>query len=158
MKKLIILSMAALTLTACSSTDLSSKISSVKEKASKVFTSNLKQDLNGREFKLVSEGYGRAVTIGFKDNRVFGNSGINRYFGTYEISGNKFNFSDFGLTRMGGSEDEMIKELKFLTNLKHNTAVKLEENVLTLTSEEGFIMEFRDVKATVNEIETSKKK
>ena len=31
-------------------------------------------------------------------------SGINRYFGTYQVSGGKFIFSEFGLTRMAGSE------------------------------------------------------
>jgi len=73
---------------------------------------NLKEQLNGREFIIVTEGYNSKTSIGFKGDRVYGFSGINRYFGTYQISGGKFIFSDFGLTQMAGSEEEMTKELQ----------------------------------------------
>lgn len=154
MKKIIILSMAVLALSACTGGEKIPVLSTVKEKVEKVatatanvFSSNLKQDLNNKEFKIESEGYGKNSTIGFEGNRVFGSSGINRYFGTFEVKGDKLVFSQFGLTKMAGSQEEMIKELKFLTNLKDNANAKLEGDTLTLTSDAGMVMVFKYSKA-----------
>ena len=41
----------------------------------------------------------------------------------------------------------MIQELKYLTNLKDNENIKLEGDILTLTSEQGLSMTFKDVNA-----------
>ena len=112
---------------------------------------NLKEQLNGREFIIVTEGYNSKTSIGFKGNRVYGFSGINRYFGTYQVSGGKFIFSEFGLTRMAGSEKEMTQELKFLDILKNNKSVKLSEDTLTLISTEGIELIFKDPKAAVTQ-------
>ena len=133
MKKLLILGIAALALTACTDTKvpfLSSKSGNTNSSSNASGTSvglfaNLKEQLNGREFIIVTEGYNSKTSIGFKGDRVYGFSGINRYFGTYQVSGGKFIFSEFGLTRMAGSEKEMTQELKFLDILKNNKSVKL---------------------------------
>ena len=159
MKKLLILGIAALALTACTDTKvpfLSSKSGNTNSSSNASGTSvglfaNLKEQLNGREFIIVTEGYNCKTSIGFKGNRVYGFSGINRYFGTYQVSGGKFIFSEFGLTRMAGSEKEMTQELKFLDILKNNKSVKLSEDTLTLISTEGIELIFKDPKAAVTQ-------
>jgi len=78
-----------------------------KKSAVDKFFANLKEQLNGREFIIVTEGYNSKTSIGFKGDRVYGFSGINRYFGTYQVSGGKFVFGEFGLTRMAGSESDI---------------------------------------------------
>ena len=159
MKKLLILGIATLALTACTDTKvpfLSSKSNSTNSSSNAsassvgIFT-NLKEQLNGREFIIVTEGYNSKTSIGFKGDRVYGFSGINRYFGTYQVSGGKFVFGEFGLTRMAGSESEMTLELKFLDILKNNKSVKLSGDTLTLTSTEGIELVFKDPKAAATQ-------
>ena len=141
-------------LTACTEVNVpflsSTKTESSSSSSAPVFAS-LKEQLNGREFIIVTEGYNSKTSIGFKGDRVYGFSGINRYFGTYQISGGKFVFGEFGLTRMAGSESEMTLELKFLDILKNNKSVKLSGDTLTLTSTEGIELVFKDPKAAVTQ-------
>ena len=154
MRKLLILGIAALALTACTDTKvpfLSSKSGNTNSSssASTGIFANLKEQLNGREFIIVTEGYNSKTSIGFKGDRVYGFSGINRYFGTYQISGGKFVFGEFGLTTLPGTQEAMTQELKFLDTLKKNKSIKLSGDTLTLTSTEGVELIFKDPKAAV---------
>ena len=156
MKKLLILGIAALALTACTDTKvpfLSSKSNNTNSSSSSstgIFA-NLKEQLNGREFIIVTEGYNSKTSIGFKGDRVYGFSGINRYFGTYQISGGKFIFGEFGLTTLPGTQEAMTQELKFLDILKNNKSIKLSGDTLTLISTEGIELNFKDPKAAVTQ-------
>lgn len=161
MKKILILSTLVLALTACTTAEISDKISSLKSGVSKVTDTilpNLKQELNGREFKILGDEYNKEVSIGFEENRFFGYSGINRYFGQYEINGGKLVIEDMGLTKMAGKEQDMILELKFLTILKDNKSIKLEGDKLILISNEDFKLEFKDVNAKEEVQEIKRKK
>ena len=139
MKKFLILGIVAVALTACTDVKVpfmsSAKTESSSSSSTSVFAS-LKEQLNGREFFIVTDGYNKKASIGFQGDRVYGFSGINRYFGDYQVSGGKLVFGEFGLTRMGGSQDEMTKELQFLDLLKNNKSVKLSGGTLTLISNE----------------------
>ena len=154
MKKFLILGIVAVALTACTDVKVpfmsSAKTESSSSSSTSVFAS-LKEQLNGREFRIVSDDYNKQVSIGFKGDRVYGFSGINRYFGDYQVSGGKLVFGEFGLTRMGGSQDEMTKELQFLDLLKNNKSVKLSGGTLTLISNEGIELVFKDPKAVNTE-------
>jgi len=150
MKKFLILGIVAVALTACTDVKVpfmsSAKTESSSSSSTSVFAS-LKEQLNGREFIIVTDGYNKKASIGFQGDRVYGFSGINRYFGDYQVSGGKLVFGEFGLTRMGGSQDEMTKELQFLDLLKNNKSVKLSGGTLTLISNEGIELVFKDPKA-----------
>jgi len=150
MKKILILGIVAVALTACTDVKVpfmsSAKTESSSSSSTSVFAS-LKEQLNGREFFIVTDGYNKKASIGFQGDRVYGFSGINRYFGDYQVSGGKLVFGEFGLTRMGGSQDEMTKELQFLDLLKNNKSVKLSGGTLTLISNEGIELVFKDPKA-----------
>ncbi len=154
MKKFLILGIVAVALTACTDVKVpfmsSAKTESSSSSSTSVFAS-LKEQLNGREFVIVTEGYNKKTSIGFQGDRVYGFSGINRYFGDYQVSGGKLVFGEFGLTRMGGSQDEMTKELQFLDLLKNNKSVKLSGGTLTLISNEGIELVFKDPKAVNTE-------
>ena len=151
MKKFLILGIIAAALTACTDVKVPFMSSAKTESSSSTSTStpvfaSLKEQLNGREFMIVTDGYNKQVSIGFKGDRVYGFSGINRYFGNYQISGGKFVFDDFGLTQMAGSEEEMTKELQFLDLLRKNKSIKLSGDTLTLQSTEGIELVFKKVK------------
>ncbi|ASG27931.1 META domain-containing protein [Fusobacterium polymorphum] len=150
MKKILILGIVAVALTACTDVKVpfmsSAKTESSSSSSTSIFAS-LKEQLNGREFFIVTDGYNKKASIGFQGDRVYGFSGINRYFGDYQVSGGKLVFGEFGLTRMGGSQDEMTKELQFLDLLKNNKSVKLSGGTLTLISNEGIELVFKDPKA-----------
>ena len=156
MKKFLILGIVAVALTACTDVKVPFMSSAKTESSSSTSSStpvfaSLKEQLNGREFRIVSDDYNKQVSIGFKGDRVYGFSGINRYFGEYQVSGGKLVFGEFGLTRMGGSQEEMTKELQFLDLLKKNKSVKLSGGTLTLISTEGIELVFRDPKAVNTE-------
>ena len=156
MKKFLILGIVVVALTACTDVKVPFMSSAKTESSSSTSSStpvfaSLKEQLNGREFMIVTDGYNKQVSIGFKGDRVYGFSGINRYFGNYQISGGKFVFDDFGLTQMAGSEEEMTKELQFLDLLKNNKSVKLSGGTLTLISNEGIELVFKDPKAVNTE-------
>ena len=151
MKKFLILGITAVALTACTDVKVPFMSSAKTESSSSTSSStpvfaSLKEQLNGREFVIVTDGYNKQVSIGFKGDRVYGFSGINRYFGNYQISGGKFVFDDFGLTQMAGSEEEMTKELQFLDLLRKNKSIKLSGDTLTLLSTEGIELVFRRTK------------
>ena len=151
MKKFLILGIVAVALTACTDVKVPFMSSAKTESSSSTSSStpvfaSLKEQLNGREFMIVTDGYNKQVSIGFKGDRVYGFSGINRYFGNYQISGGKFVFDDFGLTQMAGSEEEMTKELQFLDLLRKNKSIKLSGDTLTLLSTERIELVFKKVK------------
>ena len=151
MKKFLILGLVTVALTACTDVQVPFMSSAKTESSSSTSSStpvfaSLKEQLNGREFMIVTDGYNKQVSIGFKGDRVYGFSGINRYFGNYQISGGKFVFDDFGLTQMAGSEEEMTKELQFLDLLRKNKSIKLSGDTLTLVSTEGIELVFKKTK------------
>ena len=154
MKKFLILGLVTVALTACTDVQVpfmsSAKTESSSSSSTSVFAS-LKEQLNGREFFIVTDGYNKKASIGFQGDRVYGFSGINRYFGDYQVSGGKLVFGEFGMSRQGASEEEMTKELQFLDLLKKNKSVKLSGGTLTLISTEGIELVFRDPKAVNTE-------
>ena len=154
MKKFLILGIVAVALTACTDVKVpfmsSAKTESSSSSSTSVFAS-LKEQLNGREFFIVTDGYNKKASIGFQGDRVYGFSGINRYFGDYQVSGGKLVFGEFGMSRQGASEEEMTKELQFLDLLKKNKSVKLSGGTLTLISNEGIELVFKDPKAVNTE-------
>ena len=156
MKKFLILGLVTVALTACTDIQVPFMSSAKTESSSSTSSStpvfaSLKEQLNGREFVIVTEGFNKKASIGFQGDRVYGFSGINRYFGDYQVSGGKLVFGEFGMSRQGASEEEMTKELQFLDLLKKNKSVKLSGGTLTLISTEGIELVFRDPKAVNTE-------
>ena len=93
---------------------------------------------------------GESEKIEFKENAKT-NTYIKTVVAFANGNGGKLVFGEFGLTRMGGSQDEMTKELQFLDLLKNNKSVKLSGGTLTLISNEGIELVFKDPKAVNTE-------
>ena len=92
----------------------------------------------GKEYKLQNE------------NRFFGKSAINNYFGSYTLDGDKITFGPAGATMMAGPQELMTAEqeyLQFLPTVKH---FKLDGEKLTLSGADGKELVFEET-GTVSE-------
>jgi heat shock protein HslJ len=56
-------------------------------------------------------------TIEFAEDRVSGTGGCNRFFGGYQVDGDRLAFTGMGVTRMACEEDVMRREDEFLAVL-----------------------------------------
>ncbi|MCD9187900.1 MAG: META domain-containing protein [Pyrinomonadaceae bacterium] len=84
-------------------------------------------------------------------NRLTGNAGCNRLFGTFEIEGKKLNFSDIGTTKMFCSgKNEMHIETQFLNVLDKTTSFRKNGDVLKLYEGKRQIAKLRLVKPVKN--------
>ena len=90
--------------------------------------------LNQKEFALVGVAGGEDIFIGFDNGKVYGFSGINRYIGSYKITGDKIEFSGMGSTMMAGPEDKTIIEAKYLESLNNADSFSLDGDTLRLGS------------------------
>jgi heat shock protein HslJ len=130
MKKIILLGTLALSLVGCSAV---SKKDPVK--------------LNGKEFQLVNIYPEAEITLGFDDNRFYGFSGINRYFGEYQVGpGDEIKLINPAGTKMAGPQELMITEDEYMKTLIGAKKVQLSNKVLTITTEDGKNLEFKETK------------
>lgn len=68
------------------------------------------------------------------DGKLTGDTGVNRYFGTYTTGKPNFiQFSAIGMTRRAGPEDRMNREAQFTAALERITEYQLDANTLSLT-------------------------
>lgn len=94
--------------------------------------------LNGKEYKMLNAPHDAEITIGFSNDgkQFFGNGGVNRYFGSYSVSGNKLDLKNAGSTMMMGPRELMAAESEFLQFLENVQTFKLEGNKLTLNGKD----------------------
>ena len=100
----------------------------------------------GKEYKLQNAPANAEITLGFdgKENRFFGKSAINNYFGSYTLDGDKITFGPAGATMMAGPQELMTAEqeyLQFLPTVKH---FKLDGEKLTLSGADGKELVFEE--------------
>jgi heat shock protein HslJ len=53
---------------------------------------------------------GTSFTLRFESDKVSGNAGCNRFFGSYTLEGDQITFSDLGMTEMACMEPEGLME------------------------------------------------
>ena len=84
------------------------------------------------------------ITLSFKENRISGNSGINNYFGNYEIMDDNINIGTVGSTEMAGPENLMKIEREYLALLENSTKIRMtDQTTLILTTNKGEILKFK---------------
>lgn len=156
MKKMAVAILAATTFVSCTNTlSLPKSKKEIIKQEFDIFNQNA---LVGREFIVETEEYkDKEITIGFTKDRVYGFSGVNRYFGLYKVENNKLVIENLGVTRMAGRRDEELAELVFLTALKDNKEIKLEEPYLILNSNQNYTFKFRDINHKLEPVETKNK-
>ena len=123
MKKLLTAAFALVLLAACS-------------KASDSFS--------GKEYKLVDAPDNAEITIAFdKDgSRFYGQSAVNRYFGSYKKDGNKLTLGPIGSTMMAGPGHLMAAEREYMQFLPQVATYRLDGNRLILSKANGESMVF----------------
>lgn len=103
-------------------------------------------NMDGKDVsKLISKNENN-ITLSFNENGINGNSGINNYFGDYEIVNNNIKIGPLGSTRMAGPENLMKVEREFLELLGNSKKVKLsDQKTLILTTDKGKTLTFEKV-------------
>ena len=109
--------------------------------------SYLTKELSGTNWKLVNMG-GKEVknigiTISFSENKINGNSGINRYFSDYIITAGNLVIGTIGSTKMAGSDNLMKIERQYMELLQNAKKIELvNKATLILTTDKGKILTF----------------
>ncbi len=130
MKKIVILMTMIVSLIGCSNLQESQKnspqgVSSVVE-------------VIDVEYTLTNIFPGQGLTVGFDEaGRIFGYSGLNRFFGKAEIKDGTIKVEPLASTRMGGAREALIREDQYLTLLKSMTQITKKGNQLILSNEKG---------------------
>lgn len=110
---------------------------------------DLKEKLIDTKWKLSEMGQTKLpekeITISFDKNKVNGNSGVNNYFGSYEIKNNSIKIGPVGSTRMAGPENLMKIEFEYLKLLQDSKTIEFNNNLLILTTNDGKVLKFEKI-------------
>lgn len=102
-------------------------------------------DLYQREFILKNKYPEIGITLAFDTNRVYGFSGVNRYFGGYTLTNeNNIIIGALGSTMMAGSEENMKAERDYTSILSEASNISLSTVSLEITSKSGEKLIFND--------------
>lgn len=100
-------------------------------------------DITSNDYVLTNIYPGQGLTVGFDDQgRIFGFSGLNRFFGKAKISDGTIEIQELATTRMSGPEDALIREVQYLEMLKRMTNISQNGNKLILSNDSGEKMTF----------------
>lgn len=118
MKKLLLMILILLNISACSSSD---------------------DNLSGKAFALLPN---KKITLSFdtKDNRFYGQA-INNYFGNYKIEQDNITLKLTGSTMMAGDPEDMKKEMLYFQILGKIKKYSLQNRVLELNGD-GIKLQF----------------
>ena len=102
-------------------------------------------DLYQREFILENKYPNIGITLAFDTNKIYGFSGVNRYFAGYTLTNeNMISISPIGSTMMAGPEENMNAERDFTSLLPEAYNITLSVNTLEITTKSGEKLIFRD--------------
>lgn len=101
--------------------------------------------LAGKKFVMQNSEAGTTVTLEFADsgNDYYGQV-VNNYFGSYKIFKDRITFSAGGTTMMMGPREEMEAEGRYFADLTKVKTYTLQNDVLTLTTSDGKVLEFKE--------------
>lgn len=90
-----------------------------------------------QEYHLTNKYQNADITIAFDDGKVFGFSGVNRYFGGASIDGENINIGNVASTMMAGPQDKMDAEMNYLQLLSDAKKIKMEDNKIIITTKDN---------------------
>lgn len=105
--------------------------SSVEEKKVDVVENKEPQK---QEYQLTNKYQDAEITIAFEDGKVYGFSGVNRYFGGAKIEGDNINIDGVASTMMAGPQDKMSAETEYLQLLSEAQKIQMDENKIIITT------------------------
>ncbi len=105
-----------------------------------MFNANVSaQPFVGKEFRLTESSANVKATLAFdaQEHRVYGFSGVNRYFGSYQWEKNELRLGPLASTMMAGPLEAMEFEADYLKKLHSVTSYQLQGDRLILKTPEG---------------------
>ena len=110
-------------------------------------------DLYGREFILENKYPEIGITIAFDTNKIYGFSGVNRYFGGYTLTNeNNIVIGPLGSTMMAGPEENMKAEQEFSKLISEASEIYLSVTNLEITTKSGAKLIFKDNSISDNKL------
>lgn len=95
-------------------------------------------EVSKAEYQLTNIFLGQGLTLGFDEQgRIFGYSGLNRFFGKAEIIDGNIKVLTLASTRMGGSREALIREDQYLKLLESMKTIQIDKGQLILSNEKG---------------------
>ena len=95
-------------------------------------------EVSKAEYQLTNIFPGQGLTLGFDEQgRIFGYSGLNRFFGKAEIIDGNIKVLTLASTRMGGSREALIREDQYLKLLESMKTIQIDKGQLILSNEKG---------------------
>lgn len=106
-------------------------------------------NFNGKSYILSNDEFKKfKIGINFEaNNSVYGFSGVNTFSGTYNIEGNKINFSPLARTLMLGFGDNQKSEDKFIKLLSEVETIYFENGNLVLGTKNEEKLIFEEIKS-----------
>ena len=93
------------------------------------------RELLGREYKMISPFGGNKITLGFDiRNRIYGYTGLNRFWGQAQLENGKMKVGDVFTTEHKGVQEQRILQVKYLTILKDVDSIYFEGENLVLST------------------------
>lgn len=102
---------------------------------------NLK-DFENKEFALSNLYNDYKITLSFEGEKIYGFSGVNRYFGSFKLDGNKIEISNLAMTKMAGSPEAMRAEQGFIDLLNKTIKFEILDNTLIFYTNKNEKLEF----------------
>ncbi len=100
-------------------------------------------EMNGKPFAAPAGARGApTLRLDAEKKRVAGIAGVNRYFGSYEMTGEKLKFGPLATTRMGGSPEAMAAESAFNAVLASVTGWRIADGALALLQDDKVVAQF----------------
>ena len=104
---------------------------------------NIAEEINGKTYILQGIIEDSEINIRFSDDRLNGDAGVNFYFSSYELAGNKISVGEaIGTTMMAGPENLMEQERDYLKKLSQAVKLELNGERLTLSTAAGSVLIF----------------
>lgn len=72
------------------------------------------------------------ILLDRNSNKLVGSGGVNRFMGTYILTGNKISLNPGAMTKMAGTPEQSKQEMEFISALTSANAYKLKAGGLTL--------------------------
>lgn len=109
-------------------------------------TKVIKQNrVTGKEYKLLDEYPKDNIILGFDNERFYGFSGVNNYFGNYIKQKDNIRLVTVGMTRMSGTPEMIHREKNYLDKLQEVNNYKLKGKELILFDDEKEVLKFEEI-------------
>lgn len=128
-KSLLMITLIGALLSGCTAlektNETADKVSTMSKTAQTMLDMN---SIKGVEYTLE----GSDITVVFDGGKIYGFSGVNRYFGVVEIEGDKVTIDNVASTMMAGEPAKMDSEVEYLRKLANVNKIVIEENSISL--------------------------